>query len=92
VTRLAIITALVAACASTPREPAAPPGGHMSREGPHAEARKVTHPEEGLTCEYEIPTGSNLERRRCRSDAEKEAGRKNLENIYLDPSARPLSN
>jgi hypothetical protein len=53
-------------------------------------ARRETHPQDDLTCQDESPTGTMIERRKCRSDSEKAQDRKVVEDIYLDPSSRPM--
>jgi hypothetical protein len=96
--RLLIVTSLMfAACASSAaKDPATPPHGHIAREGPHAEERRITHPEPGMTCETVTPTGSLHERRKCRSDAEREQDREFLRSMAYptaspgcDPAAQP---
>jgi len=52
------------------------------------DAQRTTHPEPDLTCKDEVPTGTHLERRKCRSDAEREQDRKVVEQTFLNPASR----
>jgi len=49
------------------------------------DSKRTTHPEADLTCSDEVPTGTNLERRKCRSDAERTQDRQILEDVWLTP-------
>lgn len=78
---------LAVGCAAKPVEDTTPARGHMG-DGSDPVAPRVTHPEAGLTCRDESPTGTGLDRRKCRSDAEKAQDRKVVEDLYNDPSSR----
>lgn len=86
--RLLIAASLVfAACASSaPKEPTAPSHGHMAAtDAPNP--RRITHPEPGMICEDVTPTGSLHERRKCRSELEREQDRQFIMNQWLDPAS-----
>jgi|GEM_PF-3777253 len=84
-TRAAIaIVVLFSGCApAAPNAPSSTLGGRTM--SPELDAKRTTHPQDDLTCQDEIPTGTNLERRKCRSDAERRQDRQILENIWLTP-------
>jgi hypothetical protein len=46
---------------------------------------RTTHPQDDLTCADEVPTGTHLERRKCRSETEKRQDRQVLEQTWLVP-------
>jgi hypothetical protein len=88
--RAILVATLLAGCAAGTPAPAAPTRGHMSSGDAPQGARRETHPQDDLTCQDESPTGTMIERRKCRSDSEKAQDRKVVEDIYLDPSSRPM--
>jgi hypothetical protein len=84
-TRAAIaIAVLFAGCAPAgPNAPSSTVAGRTTSS--ELDAKRTTHPQDDLTCQDEVPTGTNLERRKCRSEAERAQDRQILENIWLTP-------
>lgn len=87
-TKHVLIALLAIGCA--PRAPVetTPARSHMG-DGSDPPAPRVTHPQADLTCQDEVATGSGIERRKCRSDAEKAQDRKVVQDLYYDPTSRP---
>ena len=42
-----------------------------------------------MDCKTEVRTGTHLEKKVCRSQAEKDQDKRAVQDMYLDPSARP---
>jgi hypothetical protein len=84
-TRAAIaFVVLFTGCApAAPNAPSSTPGGRAT--SPELDAKRTTHPQDDMTCRDEVPTGTNLERRKCRSDAERTQDRQILEQTWLTP-------
>lgn len=84
-TRAAIaIVVLFTGCApAAPNAPSSTPGGRTTSA--ELDGQRTTHPETDLTCKDEVPTGTHLERRKCRSDAERVQDRQVLERAWLNP-------
>ena len=85
---LIAMSLLVSACApSTNPAPTAPARGHMASTD--ANPKRVTHPEPDMTCQDETPTGTQIDRRKCRSNVEREQDRQFARDQILDPASRP---
>lgn len=79
---------LITGCVHDSAQDASGPRGHMS-QADDPSGRRVTHPQEDLTCQDETPTGTSITRRKCRSNSEKAQDKKTVEDLYLNPSSRP---
>lgn len=58
---------------------------------PHmAQAHEGDAPVEAdMSCAQEVRTGTHLEKKICRSQAEKDQDKRAVEELYLNPSSRP---
>lgn len=82
---LVAVVVLVMGCApALPNAPSATRAGHTTSA--ELDDHRTTHPEPDITCRDEVPTGTNLERRKCRSDLERRQARELVEHTLLDPA------
>ena len=83
--RLLFVVGLgLAACASGSNNAAQSTAGtpHMAQAGAAPE-------ETDVSCGSEVRTGTHLEKKICRSQAEKDQDKRAVEDLYLAPTARP---
>jgi hypothetical protein len=80
---IAIVVLFVGCAPAAPNAPSSTLAGRTT--SPDLDAQRTTHPQDDLTCKDEVPTGTHLERRKCRSDAERTQDRQVLEQTWLNP-------
>ena len=80
---IAIVVLFMGCAPAAPNAPSSTPAGRMTSF--ELDSKRTTHPQADLTCRDEVPTGTHLERRKCRSDNERAQDRMILENIWLTP-------
>jgi hypothetical protein len=79
---LVVVSLVIGGCASgTASRPASTTTGTPS---PSAEAQ-----DPDVTCDNEVRTGTHLEKKICRSQAEKDQDKRFVQDLYLNPSSRP---
>lgn len=81
---IAMIVLSIGCAPALPNAPSSTAAGHTT--SPELDSVRTTHPEPGVTCKDEVPTGTHLERRKCRSDLERRQERELLEHTLLDPA------
>ena len=81
---IAIVVLFIGCAPALPNAPSSTAAGHTTSA--ELDDVRTTHPEADLTCKDEVPTGTHLERRKCRSDLERRQHRELLEHTLLDPA------
>jgi hypothetical protein len=81
---VAVVVLFMGCAPALPNAPSSNTAGHTT--SPELDAQRTTHPQPDLTCKDEIPTGTHLERRKCRSDLERRQARELVEHTLLDPA------
>ena len=80
---IAIVVGFLGCAPAAPNAPSSTLAGRTTP--PELDAQRTTHPQDDLTCQDEVPTGTHLERRKCRSEVEKRQDRQVLEQTWLVP-------
>jgi hypothetical protein len=80
---IAIVVLFTGCAPAAPNAPSSTVAGRTTSS--ELDGQRTTHPQDDLTCKDEVPTGTHLERRKCRSDIERLQDRRVLEQIWLNP-------
>jgi hypothetical protein len=83
---IAIVVLFTGCAAALPNAPSATMAGHATSA--ELDDHRTTHPVSDVTCRDEVPTGTHLERRKCRSEAEREQDRETVRQTFLNPASR----